>query len=147
VLGNVSGGVTGSARTTYAMARDGLLPAWFGAIDRRFATPARSIWFMAALIALLALSGSFVWLAVASVLARMFVYAIGIAALFRVEPRRPAVLAMAVPGLAVCAWVAAQAEGAAWATLAALALAGAGLSAVARSTRRGGLSGPAARRR
>jgi APA family basic amino acid/polyamine antiporter len=132
VLGNVSGGVTGSARTTYAMARDGLLPAWFGAIDRRFATPARSIWFMAALIALLALSGSFVWLAVASVLARMFVYGIGIAALFRAEPGRPGVAAAALLGLLVCGWVAAQAGAAAWATLAALALAGFALYGIAK---------------
>jgi amino acid transporter len=131
VLGNVSGGITGSARTTYAMGRDGLLPAWFARIDPRFATPAASIWFMGALIAALALSGSFVWLAVASVLARMFVYAIGIAALFRL-PEAPPVKAMAALGIALCGWVAAQASGTAWVTLAGLALAGLVLYVVAR---------------
>jgi APA family basic amino acid/polyamine antiporter len=30
LLGNISGGMTGTTRTTYAMGRDGLLPAWFG---------------------------------------------------------------------------------------------------------------------
>lgn len=131
VLGNVSGGMTGSARTSYAMARDGLLPAWFGAVDPARATPANSILFMGALIALLALSGSFVWLAVASVLARMFVYGIGIAALFRAEPGRPGVAAAALLGLLVCGWVAAQAGAAAWMTLGALALSGFALYGIA----------------
>lgn len=134
VLGNVSGGITGSARTTYAMGRDGLLPAWFARVDPRFATPAASIWFMGALIAVLALSGSFVWLAVASVLARMFVYGISIAALFR-RPEALPVKLMAATGIALCAWVAAQASAASWATLAGLALAGLVLYRIAGSGR------------
>lgn len=135
VLGNVSGGITGTARTTYAMGRDGLLPAWFGGVDRRYATPARSILVMAGLIALLALTGSFVWLATASVLARMFVYAISIATLPR-HASTPANWAMTIVGIAICAWVAAQSGPGPWQVLLVLAALGTGLFVVGRISRR-----------
>ena len=114
------------------MGRDGLLPGWFGRVSPRFATPANSIAFMGALIALLALSGSFVWLAVVSTLARMFVYSISIASLAKTDPSsrrsrdlgsrrlggsprgpgfrrgdgaaRPGGWLMIVPAIAVCVW-------------------------------------------
>jgi amino acid transporter len=89
LLGNISGGMTGTTRATYAMGRDGILPGWFGRVSGRFATPANSIAFMGALIAVLALSGSFVWLAVVSTLARMFVYSISIASLAKPGPILP----------------------------------------------------------
>lgn len=126
VLGNVSGGITGTARTTYAMGRDGLLPAWFGHVDPRYATPARSILVMVALIAVLALSGSFVWLATASVLARMFVYAISIATLPRLAPSRLNWL-LSVVAIAICIWVAAQSGWAPWRVLLVLAAIGTAL--------------------
>lgn len=135
VLGNVSGGITGTARTTYAMGRDGLLPAWFGGVDPRYATPARSILVMAGLIALLALTGSFVWLATASVLARMFVYAISIATLPRHAPT-PANWAMTIVGIAICVWVAAQSGPGPWQVLLVLAALGTGLFVVGRISRR-----------
>lgn len=134
VLGNVSGGITGTARTTYAMGRDGLLPAWFGAVDPRHATPARSVLVMAGLIALLALTGSFLWLASASVLARMFVYGISIATLPRIAPG-PVSWGLAALGLAVCLWVAAQSGAQPWLVLAALAAAGTALFQLARRAR------------
>jgi hypothetical protein len=76
----------------------------------------------------LAVSGSFVWLAVISTLARMIVYAATIIALPR-APNRPARIsashwALAGVALLVCAIVAAQAEIAAWLTLGGLAVAG-----------------------
>lgn len=135
VLGNVSGGITGTARTTYAMGRDGLLPAWFGAVDARHATPARSIIVMAGLIAALALTGSFVWLATASVLARMFVYAISIATLPRLAPGLLS-WGTAAAGIAVCVWVAAQSPAAPWRVLLLLAAAGTALFFVAARRRR-----------
>ena len=76
-------------RVTYAMAERGELPAWLGKVHRAFATPVSSILFFAALVAALAVSGSFVWLAVISTLARMIVYAATIIALPR-APNRPA---------------------------------------------------------
>lgn len=106
ILGNVSGGVTGTTRTTYAMGRDGLLPAWFGRVSPAYATPANSIVFMGGLIALLAISGSFVVLAAASTLARLIVYSICIASLPKVERPTPLVWAMMAAGVAVCVWAA-----------------------------------------
>ncbi|HEY0084443.1 MAG TPA: APC family permease [Allosphingosinicella sp.] len=135
LLGNISGGMTGSTRTTYAMGRDGLLPGWFGRVSARYATPANSILFMGGLIALLALSGSFVWLAVMSTLARMIVYALSIAALpkaSRGEALRPVMWLMVFAALAVCAWAAWQSDWKAWRALLVLMAAGTVLFIAAR---------------
>lgn len=138
LLGNISGGMTGTTRTTYAMGRDGLLPAWFGRVSERYATPAHSILFMGGLIALLALTGSFVWLAVVSTLARMFVYSISIASLGKDE--RPGAGTWLLMGAAilVCVWAAAQSGWPSWRMLVILVAAGTVLYAAARASRRGG---------
>ena len=138
ILGNVSGGVTGTTRTTYAMGRDGLLPAWFGRVSERYATPANSIAFMGVLIALLALSGSFVWLAVMSTLARMIVYSISIASLPKQERPGPGLWLLMAGGLAVCAWAAFQSAWPSWRVLLILAAAGTALYAAARVAARKG---------
>ena len=134
VLGNVSGGITGTTRTTYAMGRDGLLPGWFGKVSRRYATPANSIAFMGALIALLALSGSFVWLAVVSTLARMIVYSISIASLTKQERPRAGVWLMIVAGIGICLWAALQSEWPSWRMLLILVGIGTALYLVARAS-------------
>ncbi|HEY0111780.1 MAG TPA: APC family permease [Allosphingosinicella sp.] len=138
ILGNVSGGVTGTTRTTYAMGRDGLLPAWFGRVSERYATPANSIGFMGALIAVLALSGSFVWLAVVSTLARMIVYSISIASLPKKERPTPAIWLLMAAGLAVCLWAAFQSAWPSWRMLLILAAVGTVLYAAARVAARKG---------
>ena len=124
LLGNISGGITGTSRTTYALGRDRLLPVWFGKVSERFATPANSILFMGALVAVLALSGSFVWLAVISTLARMCVYAVGIAALPKAE--RPTFIwwMLIVAGLGICLWAAFQSAWPSWRMLLILVAAG-----------------------
>ena len=114
LLGNISGGMTGTTRTTYALGRDGLMPAWFAKISKRFATPANSILFMGGLIAVLALTGSFVWLAVISTLARMIVYSISLASLPTKERGRPLIWLMIIAGLSVCAYAALQSSWASW---------------------------------
>ncbi|MEO7178153.1 MAG: APC family permease [Allosphingosinicella sp.] len=143
LLGNISGGMTGTTRTTYAMGRDGLLPDWFGRVSPRFATPANSIAFMGVLIALLALSGSFIWLAVVSTLARMFVYSISIASLAKPDlpasdgvKTGPATWAMIAAAIAVCAWAASQSSWESWRMLLILAAAGTALYAAARLSAR-----------
>jgi amino acid transporter len=165
LLGNIGGGLTATSRTSYALGRDGLLPGWFGRVHARFATPANSIAFMGALIAILALSGSFVWLAVVSTLARMFVYSISIVSLARPAPvipaeagtsgrpaetsppevpasagmterPGPAVWLMIVPAIAVCVWAAAQSAWPSWRMLLILVAAGTILYAIARRGRR-----------
>jgi amino acid transporter len=128
LMGNLSGGITSATRATYALGRDGLLPAWFGRVSERFATPANSILFMGVLIALLAVTGSFVWLAVVSTMARLIVYSLGIAALPKVEQaaggRRLGVYAMMAAGLGVCLWAAFQSEWPSWRMLLILIMAG-----------------------
>ena len=128
LAGNLHSNMAATPRVTYAMAERGELPAWLAKVHRTFDTPASSILFFAALVAALAISGSFVWLAVISTLARMIVYAATILALPR-APNRPARIgashwALAAIGVLVCAVVAAQAEGTAWLTLGALSVAG-----------------------
>jgi amino acid transporter len=147
ILGNVSGGVTGTTRTTYAMGRDGLLPKWFGRVSARYATPVNSIIFMGALIALLAVSGSFVVLAAASTLARLIVYSICIASLPKHERPTAIVWVMMAAGLAVCIWAAVRntnpnyPPAVLWSVLAALVFVGTLLYAAARfSARKGSVS-------
>ncbi len=134
LLGNVSGGMTGTTRTTYAMGRDGLLPGWFGQVSSRYATPANSIAFMGGLIALLALSGSFVWLAVVSTLARMIVYTISIASLAKGDRPSPALWLLMIAAIAVCVWAALQSEWTSWRMLLILVGAGTLLYLIARAT-------------
>lgn len=128
LAGNLHSNMAATPRVTYAMAERGELPAWLGRVHRAFATPFSSILFFAAFVAALAVSGSFVWLAVISTLARMIVYAATIIALPR-APNRPARIgashwALATIGVLVCAIVAAQANGTAWLTLGGLSVAG-----------------------
>jgi amino acid transporter len=126
--GNLHSNMTATPRVTFAMAERGELPQWLAAVNRRFDTPVASILFFAALVTALAVSGSFVWLAVISTLARMIVYSVTILALPRAPERPRRITAshwtLAVIGVLVCVLVAAQADRAAWLTLAALSAAG-----------------------
>jgi amino acid transporter len=139
LMGNINGGITSASRATYALGRDGLLPGWFGRVSARFATPANSVLFMGLLIALLAITGSFVWLAVVSTLARLIVYSLGISALGKLEKRTGAgalvLYAMMAAGLAVCLWAAFQSEWASWRMLLILIAAGTILYLAARFAR------------
>lgn len=135
--GNLLGSMTSSPRVTFALAEERLLPRWFGKISGRWRTPANSILFMGLLGLALALTGSFVWLAIVSTLARLIVYAVSIAAL--PASRRKAGLRVGVGtlltmlgGFAVCAWAAVQSEVQSWAMLAALIGAGLLLYLIAR---------------
>jgi hypothetical protein len=91
---------------------------------------------MGGFIALLALTGSFVWLAVVSTLARLIVYSASIAALPKAGGRRWSDYALMVAGLAVCLWAALQSDWAAWRMLLILAAAGTLLYLLARFRRR-----------
>jgi basic amino acid/polyamine antiporter, APA family len=70
LAGSLHGIMTSTPRVSYALAVRRDLPAWFGRVQPRFETPANSILFFAILACALAISGSFVWLAVVSTLAR-----------------------------------------------------------------------------
>ena len=126
--GSLHGIMTSTPRVSYALADRGDLPGWFGRVQPKFETPANSILFFAVFAVALAISGSFVWLAVVSTLARMIVYAVTIMALPRAPGQRQLRWhhwLMSALGILMCAWVASQADRAAWATLGALAVAGA----------------------
>jgi amino acid transporter len=135
LAGNLHANMTATPRVSHALAARGDLPGWIGAVHPRFKTPHGSILLMASLVAVLALSGGFVWLAVVSTLARMAVYAVTIAAWLKVERRRAGEIMLGALGIMLCAAVATQATAAAWATLAALLLAGLTLYLLARRIR------------
>lgn len=81
--GNLSSSILSAPRMTYAMARDGSMPEWFSRIHPRYRTPANSVFFYGLLCLLMALSGTFIWLAVISTLVRLITYVVCIAALPR----------------------------------------------------------------
>ncbi len=132
--GNLHGIMTSTSRVTSALAERGDLPRWFARVHPRFVTPANSIGFLAVFAAALALMGTYVVLAVISVLARLIIYAVTIAALPR-APERGTVprwlYALGAAGIALCLWASLQVDWEAWRTLGLLALGGAVLYAIA----------------
>ena len=125
--GNCSASMLSAPRMTYALARLGSLPGWFGKVHPRFRTPVNSIVFYAVLGLVLAISGSFIWLAVVSTLARLLSYILGIAALPVLERKmetsedqfrlRGGYFVPAL-GLLLCGWLATFAAMTAWLTTA-----------------------------
>lgn len=99
VGGNLASSMTSAPRLTYALARDGSLPAWFGAVHPTARTPARSIAFFSVLVFMLGVYGSFVWLAAMSALVRVLIYMACIGAMPRLRSRfRDAPQHFRVPG-------------------------------------------------
>ena len=132
--GNLHGIMTSTSRVTSALGERGDLPRWFARVNPRFVTPANSIAFLALFAAGLALVGSYVWLAVISVLARLIIYAVTIAALPRAPERGDVpkwLYAMGAAGIALCIWASTQVGWEGWRMLGLLALAGAALYAIA----------------
>ncbi len=136
VLANQLSLVTSTSRLTYGMAEQGLLPRWFAYVSPRFATPSASIATLGALGLGLALSGSFIFLAVVSSLARLFAYLACIAAVPRLDALagrvrwgRGVLLPFAAASL--CLWAAAQSKPDEWRAFAAFVVAGTILYALA----------------
>lgn len=123
--GNLASNMLTVPRLTFALAEQRLLPQWFGSIHPRFRTPGNSILFLGVLATAFALTGSFLWLATASSLTRLIVYALCIAALPVIRRRADAEArarafrlkgGYAIPLVAfgVCAWIALQSKPDAW---------------------------------
>jgi len=123
--GNLAGSILGAPRLIFSMAENRMLPAWFAHIHPKFATPHRSILLMAGMALILALSGSFVKLAVASSVVRLLSYIISIASLPAVrrkadeETRKNAYrlkggYTIPIVGLAICCWLLAQSRAESW---------------------------------
>ena len=126
--GNLAGTMIAAPRLVFALAENRLLPAWFGNIHPRYATPDHSILVMGGLAMVMALTGSFVELAVASSLSRMLSYILCIGALPVIRNRASedmktrafrvrAGYLVPLVGLAICLWLTAQATAENWRTV------------------------------
>lgn len=123
--GNLLANVISTSRLTFALAEEKILPKALARVNPHYASPDVSIYVLGFLAGVLALSGSFIWLAIASVLARLVVYVVCIVALLKLHyssSERAAlsklkhVLLVVVPILAltVCLWAMAQSALQAW---------------------------------
>jgi amino acid transporter len=133
--GNLAGSVLSASRLTLSMAEQRLLPQWFGRIHHKYSSPANSVLFFGGIAIAVALSGTFVKLAIASTLTRMVVYSVSIAALPVIKKQAdPEVAASAfklpggftIPALAIalCIWVAFQSSLESWTLTGGLVLIG-----------------------
>ncbi len=108
VGGNLLGSMFSTARISYRLGLDGQLPDWFAKVHPRHLTPTNSILAYAVAAFALAASGSFVWLAVISVLTRLLLYLTCIASMPAVRRQAGAAQALRLPGnwllpvIAVC---------------------------------------------
>jgi amino acid transporter len=109
------------------MGARGDLPVWFGVVRANLKSPANSILFFGAAVALLAISGTFTELVVVASLARLILYPITIAAL-PFAPERPTIKFLhwvsGGAGILICLWGMTQANANAWLTLLALSVGG-----------------------
>ncbi|MEX0900979.1 MAG: APC family permease [Gammaproteobacteria bacterium] len=98
VAGNSASSMLTSPRMTYTLARDNTMPVWFARVHEDYKTPANSIIFFGALALVLALWGSFVWLAAMSALVRVLIYMVCIGAMPRLRARFGSESNYRVPG-------------------------------------------------
>jgi len=123
--GNLAGSVLSASRLTLSMAEQSLLPQWFGRIHSKYASPANSVLFFGGIALAVALSGTFVKLAIASTLTRMIVYSVSIASLPIIKKKSdPEVAAGAfklkggytIPliALGLCIWMASYSSAQSW---------------------------------
>jgi len=143
--GNISASLLGAPRMTYVMALDGRLPVWLAKVHPRYWVPANSVLFFGALSLTLALTGTFIWLAVMSTLVRLLMYTIAIASLPRLEKHGekhdgqftlPGGYTIPLIALLLCGWLATHASMHTWLTTAVFFLIGSALYAWERRKRR-----------
>ena len=126
--GNLASNILSVPRISYAMSEKKLLPRWFGHVHPRYLTPDNSLWFLGVLVLLFALSGTFVWLAAASSLARLIAYFLCAAAVPVIRRknknnidksafRLPLGYTIPVIALTLCVWMAMQANQQSWLTV------------------------------
>lgn len=131
VAGNLLANMISTSRLTFSMAQQSLIPGQLGdalgKVHTTYSTPFISVFVLGVFAGAMALSGSFVWLAISSVLARLVVYAICVVVLIKAQRNsaQHATHAFASPvnlltrlipfvALAVCAWSIAQSSTHAW---------------------------------
>jgi amino acid transporter len=89
------GQLLSGSRTVFALAENGDLPAVFARVHPVYRTPHVAIWFTSIVLVVLALTGSFVFLAAVSAVARLVVYLSACGATLRL--RRPDMAARVAP--------------------------------------------------
>ncbi|EAQ99501.2 amino acid/polyamine/organocation transporter, APC superfamily [Congregibacter litoralis KT71] len=133
--GNLAGSMLAAPRLVFSLAENRQLPRWFAHVHPRYATPDRCIVVMGALALGLALTGSFVKLAVASSVARLLSYIICIASLPAIRRgasdavrqdayRLKGGYLIPVLGLMICLWLLMQSKAESWIAVGVLLLAG-----------------------
>ncbi len=114
VAGNLNVLLLSASRIVFAMAERDELPPHFAAIHARFRTPVLSILLTAAVMLILTLSGTFIYLLTLSTLSRLATYIVTCGALpvLRRRPSAPAAAfrlsagpAIAILGVALCLWL------------------------------------------
>lgn len=95
MTGNNMGQLLSGSRTVYALAENGDLPKVFARVHPEFRTPHVAIWFTSIVLVVLALTGSFVFLAAVSAVARLVVYLSACGATLRL--RQPGMAGRAAP--------------------------------------------------
>lgn len=117
VLASVGGNLVSTTFTTprlsYSLSLDGSLPPWFGRVHLRYMTPANSIIFYGLLSFVMAVFGSFLWLAASSVMTRLFLYIITCSAVPKLRPQHATADAFVLPlgpaipvlGIVACGWL------------------------------------------
>jgi len=129
--GNLAGSILAAPRIIYSMAENRMLPAWFGHVHPKFATPDRSIIVMGGMALVLALTGSFVKLAIASSVVRLLGYIVCIASLPAIRRnadeaarqkayRLKGGYTIPIIGLGICLWLLAQSKAESWIAVAIL---------------------------
>ena len=141
VLANQLSAVTSISRITSSFADQGLLPRWFGKISPRFATPANSILAVGGIGLGLALSGTFITLAVISTVARLFAYLACMAAIPRLDMMAGKVrwargVLLPLVAAALVLWAASHSKYEEWRAFVAFLAIGAVLYLIARWSRR-----------
>ncbi len=88
MTGNNAGQVLTGSRMLFALSENGALPRFFRYIDPVHRTPSKAIWFTSIVALALALSGSFVYLATVSAVARLVTYTGACAATLALRRKR-----------------------------------------------------------
>lgn len=121
ILGNLNVILLVASRLPFAMAERGELPRFLAATHPRFRTPHLAVLLTAAVVLVLTLSGTFVYAATISVIARLLSYGATCAALpvLRRKPaapparfKAPAGLAVSIAALLLAAWLLSHVTGA-----------------------------------
>jgi amino acid transporter len=141
IIGNQASAILSNSRLTVGMADERMIPALFGRFSARFGTPIWSILLYGLSAMALALSGTFVFLAIVSALARLFAYLGCIAAAPVLDrqfgTRRPWPQRWLFPaiGAALCLWAMTQTKVEEWQMVGLLAMGGVVLYFIARGRR------------